>query len=140
MVHFVCNVIYYKFTSTVILLWFLKPEIVNAAMAGRIVQEEEINMTSELIPASCLDSNVCIVSCRKYFSHSAWAAIQSVVEEMKSHPIWYCGRCKLPIDDDQEDSIICDCCLTWFHFRCVCLKQGPKSKTWFCRYCHTNTN
>ena len=100
------------------------------------IQKEEVNLTSQLVPASCLDDNICIETCRKYFTHSAWEEIQKVVDEMKNHPVWYCGRCMLPIRDYIESSIICDCCLNWFHFMCVNLKKSPKSKNWFCRPCH----
>ena len=58
----------------------------------------------------------------------------------KSHPIWYCGRCRNPIDDDMEDSVVCDSCLTWFHFHCISLKGPPKSKLWYCQTCHINTD
>ena len=83
----------------VILMWFLSPEIANAAISGKIVQKEEVNLTSQLVPASCLDDNICIETCRKYFTHSAWEEIKKVVDEMKNHPVWYCGRCMLPIRD-----------------------------------------
>ena len=119
----------------VILMWFLSPQIANAAISGKIVQKEEVNLT-QLVPASCLDDNICIETCRKYFTHSAWEEIKKVVDEMKNHPVWYCGRCMLPIRDYIESSIICDCCLNWFHFTCVNLKKSPKSKNWFCRPCH----
>lgn len=125
------------YPHAVILLWFLKPQIANAALAGNIVQQQELNLTSELVPASILDDNVCIESCRKYFSHNAWAAIQRVVDEVRNHPVWYCGRCKLPIHDEEESSIMCNCCLCWFHFTCMSFERAPKSKTWFCRSCYT---
>ena len=104
-----------------ILLWFLNPQVASAALAGKIVEEEEINLTSQIVPASILDDNVCIDSCRKYFSHDAWAVVQRAREEMESHPVWYCGRCKRPIHDEAESSIVCDCCLCWYHFNCMCL-------------------
>ena len=35
-----------------------------------------------------------------------------------------------------QPSIVCDSCLTWYHFKCESLAKQPKSKTWFCRGCH----
>ena len=58
----------------------------------------------------------------------------------KSHPIWYCGQCRNLIDDDMEDSIVCDSCLTWFHFHWISLKGPPKSKLWYCRTCYIITD
>lgn len=119
-----------------ILLWLVKPHVANAAMSGKLIQPEDVDTIA--LPASCLDENVCIQSCRKYFTSPAWEEVQKALEDMKKSPVWYCGRCKFPICDEEESSIICDCCLLWFHFKCVCLKQGPKSKIWFCRSCHAN--
>ena len=29
---------------------------------------------------------------------------------------------------DRENSIMCDSCLVWYHFKCTGIKQSPKSK------------
>ena len=46
---------------------------------------------------------------------------------------WSCKVC----DKDFQDStaIACDCCLEWFHLICVGLRNAPKQKEWFCRFC-----
>jgi len=51
-----------------------------------------------------------------------------------------CGSCARPIDDDEEDSIQYDSCLVWYHFRCVSLKQRPKTTVWFCRPCYQSVS
>ena len=58
----------------------------------------------------------------------------------KSHPIWYCGQCRNLIDDDMEESIVCDSCLTWFHFHQISLKGPLKSKLWYCQTCYIITD
>ena len=76
----------------------------------------------EPIPASCLDKNVCVQSVQKYFTEDAWAALKQVIEIVKKNTVWYCGVCLKAIDDNAENSIMCDSCLCWFHFCCVSLK------------------
>ena len=41
-----------------------------------------------------------------------------------------------PISIMAKDSIVCDSCLTWFHFHCISLKGPPKSKLWYCQTCY----
>ena len=120
----------------VILLWFVEPEVADAALSGTIIEEEQVEMRPEKVSASCLDENVCIRSCRKYFIHEAWIALSQVLELKRKHTMWYCGRCNCPIMDDTKDSIICDCCLVWYHFKCTGLRQSPKFRVWFCRSCY----
>ena len=48
---------------------------------------------------------------------------------------FYCDRCTRPISDDTQSSLVCECCLGWFHFQCLGIKQPPKAKLWFCRKC-----
>ena len=45
-----------------ILLWFLNPQVASAVLAGKIVEEEGINLTSQIVPASILDDNVAAAS------------------------------------------------------------------------------
>ncbi len=93
-------------------------------------------MRPEKVSSSCLDENVCLDSCRKYFSHDAWVAVQSVVDTIRKNPVFYCGRCSCPIADNNECSIVCECCLTWYHFKCLSYEKAPKSRLWFCQDCH----
>ena len=47
--------------------------------------------------------------------------------------VWYGDRdgdrCTNVINDEEKDSILCESCLIWFHFRCKGLK--PKLQTGF---------
>lgn len=116
----------------------MEPEIVDAAMNGQLISEEEVEVRPEKVSVSCLDENVCLASCQKYFTADAWLAVLQVVELIKKNPTYYCGRCTQAILDQMQCLIVCDCCLTWFHFACVCLKQSPKRTLWFCRSCSSS--
>lgn len=121
----------------VILAWFVDNKVASDAVnCDVIIQEEDIEVRPEKVSASCLDQNVCLDSCRKYCSKDAWIAIQNVVDVLRKDAVYYCGRCTCPIDDEMQPSLLCDCCLTWYHFKCLNLKNSPKAKTWICRTCY----
>ena len=113
------------------------PDVAAGAInGGKIIEEDEVEVRPEKVSASCLDENVCLESCRKYCSADAWMVIDSVVNALRKNPVWYCGRCTNPISDQTQSSVVCDCCLSWYHFDCLNLKQSPKSKMWFCSSCY----
>ena len=64
-----------------------------------------IEILPEKIPVSCLDDQVHLKSCKKYFTQDGWLAVQNVVEAVRKSPTYYCGRCTFPIDDETEDSV-----------------------------------
>ena len=117
--------------------WFVEARIAKSAMEGKLIEEEEVETRPEHVSASCLDKNVCLRNVQKYFTHDGWKALLHVVEAVKRETVWYCGRCTNVINDDEEDSIVCESCLVWFHFRCTGLKKAPKASKWFCRQCHS---
>ena len=117
--------------------WFVGARIAKSAIEGKLIEEEEVETRPEHVSASCLDENVCIRNIQKYFTYDGWEALTHVVEALKRQTVWYCGRCTNVINDDEEDSVVCDLCLTWFHFRCTGLKKAPKASKWFCRQCHS---
>ena len=121
--------------SLVILSWFVDSKVLNAAINGNIIGECQVETQLEKVPSSCLDENVCIETCQKYFSHDARAVVCNVVDTVRKNPIYYCGRCTCPIADDKHQSIACDCCLTWFHFTCLSMTMPSKAKVWICRGC-----
>ena len=110
----------------------------NDAISGMMIDEDQVEVRPEKISASCLDENVCLESCRKYFSEDAWMAVVNLMDTIRKKPVWYCGRCTNPISDESESSVVCDCCLSWYHFKCLNLKQSPKSKLWFCQSCYSH--
>ena len=115
-------------------------DVAAAAIGGKIIDETEVEVRPEKVPTSCLDENVCLESCRKYCSVDAWNLIKSVVEIIRNNPVYYCGRCTNPISDETQSSIVCECCLNWYHFSCLNMKQSPKAKVWFCRFCYSEVS
>ena len=71
----------------VILKRFVDANVVDSAIKGSLINEDNVEVCPETISCSCLDENVCIESCRKYFSPDAWVSVKAVVEVGKSHPI-----------------------------------------------------
>ena len=49
-----------------ILRWFVEPEIADAALNGRLITEEKVEVQPGNVSVSCLDENVCLPSCQKY--------------------------------------------------------------------------
>ena len=121
------------------LSWFVDNQVKELVLARkRVVEESDVEIRPERIPSSSLDENVCISSIQKYFSIDAWSAVEQVLEVVKRNPVWFCGSCAKKINDDTDNSILCESCLSWFHFNCVGLKTSPKAKKWYCRQCHLN--
>ena len=110
-----------------------------AIMESRIVEEEDVEVRPEKAPTACIDENVCLESCRKYCTTDAWLVIMDVVAAIRNCPMWYCGWCTRLISDDTQSSLVCECCLGWFHFQCLGIKRPPKAKLWFCRKCCATT-
>ena len=91
-------------------------------------------MRPEKLPDAVLDENVDIHLIRRFFSIEAWLVVVDVVKQKQNNPVYICKCCYH--DLEEEPSIVCDHCLSWFHIKCVGLKSGPKSKHWYCRKCH----
>jgi len=125
------------FIKTVMLEWFVDTSIVKSALKGKLIEEEDVETRPEYVSASCLDENVCLRNIQKYFTRDSWKALLHLVEAVKQETVWFCGRCTSIIEDEEEDSIVCESCLKWFHFKCTGLKKAPKVSNWFCRRCHS---
>ena len=119
----------------VMLGWLVDHSVLNAAMkSDTLIDEDEVECRPEKIPCSILDENVHISLVRCYFTNEAWLVVQDVIAKKKEADVWICGVCHKDLADGQE-SIICDSCLQWYHFSCVCLTKMPKKKKWFCKNC-----
>ena len=119
------------------LKWFVEARVAESALKGKLIEEEDVEPRPECVSASCLDDNVCIRNIQKYFTNDGWKALLQVVEAVKKGTVWYCGRCTNTINDEEENSVVCESCLVWFHFRCTGLRKAPKASKWFCRQCHS---
>ncbi|XP_065895227.1 uncharacterized protein [Dysidea avara] len=120
----------------VILNWFVDKEVIDATKKGILIEEEDVECRTELVPNSVLDENVDVCLVRKYFSTDAWMIVEDIIRQKKKKTVWICSVCQHDLHSDQ--SVLCDSCLTWFHFRCVGLSKLPKKKHWFCRQCHAH--
>jgi len=110
--------------------------VTQAALDGTLVDEDKVKCMPEKISNTILDENVDIYLIRKYFTADAWLVIEDVLKQKKGNPTtWICEICHKNLSWNQ--SIGCDLCLNWFHFKCVGITKYPKMKTWFCRPCHT---
>ena len=113
----------YQVVST---LRFVSPAVAEVALSRKVlIEEDQVEILPERVTASCLDD----------FTGDAWLALEGVVAAVIDNPCYYCGRCTKPIRDETDNSILCDSCLIWYHYKCVNIKKQPKSKHWFCRSC-----
>ena len=101
--------------------------------SGKIITEECVECRPERVPNSCLDENVDIYLIKKHLAFDAWQVILQIVERKRENKDWFCTVCSH--DLQEKTSILCDCCLCWFHISCVGLRKVPKQKEWFYRFC-----
>ena len=123
----------FMFSIAVIISWFVDKKIAERALrAHQLIEEDQVECRPERIPAAVVDENVDVHLVRRHFSSDAWVLIESVVKQ-KAKMKWTCQTCYHDLHTEQ--SILCDSCLLWFHFRCVGLTRQPKTRNWFCRSC-----
>ena len=129
----------HPYACAVVLEWFVSDSVASTALSGSLITEDQVEVRPQRIPTSCIDENVCIKRCRKYFTEDAWLAVMSTVAAVEKKPLWYCGICKEQLQNvcDGQSTVACDSCLIWFHFKCACIKQRPKSQFWFCKTCRS---
>jgi len=121
----------------VILSWFVDIPIVERTIhQNYVIEEEDVECKPERVSDALVDENVDIHIVRKYFSSDAWMVVEEVVKLKSKTMVWICHACFH--DLHAEESIVCDSCLLWFHFKCVGLSRLPKSKNWFCRSCYSS--
>ena len=117
------------------LSWFVDKDVLERAIKQRIlIDEDEVECRPERVSDAILDENVDIHLVRNHFSQDAWMSVEDVIQRKSDNMVWICHTCLH--DLHSEESILCDSCLLWFHFRCVGLTKSPKLKKWFCRACH----
>ena len=63
-----------------VLLWFVSPAVAELALLRKgLIEEDQVEIMPERVTASCLDENVYLSSCRKYFTSDAWLVLEGVV-------------------------------------------------------------
>ena len=111
-------------------------QVVDSSLQGKLIEEDCVECRPEKIPNSVLDENVDVCLVRPYFSNDAWMLLDSVLKTKAKNVVWTCNVCFHDLHSEQ--SIICEACLQWSHFRCIGLKTQPKARHWFCRSCYAN--
>ena len=118
----------------VILSWFVDATVADRAIKlHNLIEEEDVECKPELVADAVADENVDIHLVRKYFTSDAWMLVAEAVKHKLKKMVWTCHACFHDLRTEQ--SIGCDSCLLWFHFKCVGLTTLPKSRNWFCRSC-----
>jgi len=118
------------------LRWFVEDNIVEAtikSLGKYLIEEEDVETRPERASNAVLDENVDVHLIRKFFSNDAWLVVANVVKKQRN-PNFICKSCYR--DLHESPSIICEHCLSWYHIKCVGLKQEPKARYWYCCNCH----
>ena len=117
------------------LRWFVEGKVMVAALKqNSLVEEEDVESRPEKLPDAVLDENVDIHLIRKFFTRDAWLLVTDVVKQKQENPTFTCKSCYH--DLHEQSSVVCEHCLSWYHIKCVGLKQEPKARYWYCRECH----
>ncbi|XP_014674333.1 PREDICTED: uncharacterized protein LOC106814532 [Priapulus caudatus] len=119
----------------IILSWFVEDNIVEKAVHDeQLIEENHVECRPEKIHEGCLDKSVDLYMVRHHFSTDAWHLVMQVFQLKQQVHEWVCKVCQH--DLSECESIMCDCCLQWYHIKCVGLKAVPKAKHWMCRFCY----
>jgi len=114
--------------------------VVAEALNGkRLLDNDDIQTNIQLIPDTVRDrDNIDIFRVEKFFNKDSWLQLLEIMQK-KEETAWHCKACSKAIKDNQE-SIACDRCLSWYHFLCSSLSTKPKARNWFCKSCKTKFN
>ena len=124
-------------TIIVMLRWFVKDNIAETAIKSLgkyLIDEEDVETRPERVPCAVLDENVDVHLIRKLFTNDAWLVVVNVLEQKQKNPNFIC-KCYYH-DLHESSSVVCEHCLSWYHIKCVGLKQEPKARYWYCHDCH----
>ena len=119
-----------------LLSWFVGADEALEAITGRKITEDQVETIPENVNNACIDESVCIQTIKRFFTEDAWQMVLAILKIKQEGCTYFCPVCQLEIDDYTDDSIHCNSCLSWIHFRCTGLKKSPKKKQWFCRACN----
>lgn len=120
-----------------ILNWLVDEVVCEAALKGRLIEENEVECKPENVPNAVLDENVNLAIVKKYFTSEAWILVDQIQNLKRQNVSWTCHHCGHNLD---EKSVCCEGCLHWYHFKCVGLIRKPKMKNWFCRQCYADAS
>ena len=115
----------------VMLKWFVEGQIVAAAIkspGNYPIEEEGVETKPEMVPVAVLHENVDV---HLIWRHDAWLVVTSVMKQKQQNPSFICKSCYHNLDE--QPSVVCEHCLSWYHMKCVPLKQ---QRYWYCCDCH----
>lgn len=87
---------------------------------------------SDLLPdkINCMlfENRVQINEIQQFFTAKAFKQFQELLKIRKTIKNYFCTICSNEIIDDIHDSICCDGCLKWLHFKCTAAKKRTNKK------------
>ena len=131
------------------LVWFWQkyvgPELINQSLKHRIEEqktceeEENANLPTKVVRESSsktivlvskrVSSNVKVVKKKRFNSKGKAKPGKKAKLQMAS--VCLCGTCKMDVLDVptnfEEESIKCDTCPIWYHFKCVTVSQVKRT-------------
>lgn len=119
--------------AIVMLRWFVEEHVAQKAITGLKIEETEIEVAPEKIPSPALDERIDFNEIRRFFTDDGWVALSATIAQKRNLGSWTCSVCKKQLHDN---SIGCDACREWLHFKCASLTSVPRNKAWFCRNCY----
>ena len=58
---------------------------------------------------------------------------------LSANPLYICPKCEPDeINNPLENSVLCDCCDLWYHWKCVGINGNPSNDAWVCADCLMN--
>lgn len=115
----------------------LSDDQVKQALSGELIDIKEVPCQTMQLSPCLLDENVNWKAVQKDFTEGAWMIISNLIHSLTENPNWACGVCGE--DLGHSNSVVCESCLTWCHFKCVGLSNALKKTNWFCRFCYAKS-
>lgn len=119
-----------------LLKWIVTDEsIVTKALYDKyIIDDTDVLCQQDKIHCGILEEDVKLDIVKCFFSNQMWKSLLNRIKIKRKEVVWICPTCKEDIGLQQ--SILCDCCLTWFHIKCdLSIKPKPKRSDWYCSEC-----
>ena len=111
-------------------------ELFTPAAGHQVKQTTDV---CDTVSPSLLEDCVSINSVKELFTPAAWHQVKQMLVALKKNPLWHCGTCHEEIEEEGDNCVFCDRCLSWLHYRCTKPKmtKPPESTYWFCCKCKT---
>ena len=92
---------------------------------GHKVSVDQIDPTE--ISGAVFNSSVCLQQIRYMFTEEAWERFQFYYESKSEHSRFACNGCKKS-EENGDDLISCEHCLTSYHLVCVRFRKDVKKR------------